>query len=109
MRGAIRILVAPLAFGRNGPASSATRAPSSTGACQTALNLTEHVLPPVPLRQGVFTLRLPRLAYDAPLLGAVTRLFVDSLLGWYQRHLRTSTRELAQSGAVVAVRRLVAL
>jgi hypothetical protein len=76
--------------------------------CQTALNLTEHVLPPVPLRQWVFTLPHPlraRLAYDAPLLGAVTRLFVDSILGWYQRHLRTSTRELAQSGAVVAVQR----
>jgi hypothetical protein len=76
--------------------------------CQTALNLTEHVLPPVPLRQWVFTLPHPlraRLAYDAPLLGAVTRLFVDSVLGWYQRHLRTSTRELAQSGAVVAVQR----
>ena len=43
--------------------------------CQTALNLTEHVLPPVPLRQWVFTLPHPlraRLAYDAPLLGAVT-------------------------------------
>ena len=45
------------------------------------------------------------MAYDAPLLGAVTRLFVDSVLGWYQRHSRTSTRELAQSGAVVAVQR----
>ncbi|MDF3067088.1 MAG: transposase [Polyangiaceae bacterium] len=67
-----------------------------------------HVLPPVPLRQWVFTLPHPlraRLAYDAPLLGAVTRLFVDSILGWYQCHLRTSTRELAQSGAVVAVQR----
>ena len=49
--------------------------------CQTALNLTEHVLPPVALRQWVFTLPHPlraRLGYDAPLLGAVTRLFVDS-------------------------------
>jgi hypothetical protein len=46
----------------------------------------------------VFTLPHPlraRLAYDAPLLGAATRLFVDSVLGWYQRHLRTSTREFA--------------
>ena len=44
------------------------------------------MLPPVPLRQWVFTLPHPlraRLAYDAPLLGAVTRLFVDSVLGWY--------------------------
>jgi hypothetical protein len=60
------------------------------------------------LRQWVFTLPHPlraRLGYDAPLLGAVTRLFVDSILGWYQRHLRSSTRERVQSGAVVAVQR----
>jgi len=31
-----------------------------------------------------------------PLLGAVTRLFVDPVLGWYQRHLRTSTRARAE-------------
>jgi hypothetical protein len=52
--------------------------------CQTALNLSEHVLPPVPLRQRVFTLPhtlRARLAYDAPLLGAVTRVFVNSVLG----------------------------
>jgi hypothetical protein len=56
--------------------------------CQTALNLTEHVPPPVPLRQWVFTLPHPlraRLGYDALLPGAATRLFVDSILGWYQR------------------------
>jgi hypothetical protein len=89
------------------PASSASRVPSSTwwpslvkgrGICpsclgrkmrQTALNLTEHVLPAVPLRQWVLTVAHPlraRLAYDGPLLGAVTRLFVDSILGWYQRY-----------------------
>jgi hypothetical protein len=43
--------------------------------------------------------------YDAPLLGGVTRLFVDSLLGRYQRRLRTSTPELAHSGAVLAAQR----
>jgi hypothetical protein len=42
---------------------------------------------------------------DAPSRGAVTRLFVDSILGWSQRHLRISKRELAQSGAVVAAPR----
>jgi hypothetical protein len=46
-----------------------------------------------------------RLAFDGKLLGAVTRLFVDSILGWYHHRLRTSTRERAQSGAVVAVQR----
>jgi hypothetical protein len=74
--------------------------------CQAALNLTEHVLPAVPLRQWLFTLPhtlRARLAYDAPLLGAVTRLFVDSVLGWYQR--LAHQHALAQSGAVVAVPR----
>jgi hypothetical protein len=76
--------------------------------CQTAANLVEHVLPGVPLRQWVFTLPHPlraRLAFDGKLLGAVTRLFVDSILGWYDRRLRSSTRERTQSGAVVAVQR----
>jgi hypothetical protein len=40
-----------------------------------------------------------------PLLGAISSLFVDSILGWYHRRLRASTRELAQSGSVVAVQR----
>jgi len=76
--------------------------------CQTAMNLTEHVLPAVPLRQWVFTVPhalRARLAFDGKLLGAVTRLFVDSVLGWYHRRLRTSAREHTQSGAVVAVQR----
>jgi len=66
--------------------------------CQIALNLAEPVLPLVPLRQWAFTLPHPlrvRLAYDAALLGAVARPFVDSILGWYQRHLRTSARTRA--------------
>jgi hypothetical protein len=63
---------------------------------QTALNLTEQVL----------THRLrAQLAYDVTLLGTVARLLVESVLGWYQRHLRISTPELAQSGVVVAVPR----
>src|SRR5205809_486064 len=39
------------------------------------------------------------------LLGVVSRLFADSVLGWYRRRLRTSPRELVQSGAVVVVQR----
>jgi serine/threonine protein kinase len=53
---------------------------------QTAANLVDHVLPPVPLRQWVLTLPFPlraRLAFDGRLLGAVCRLFVDSVLLWY--------------------------
>lgn len=61
------------------------------------------LLPAVPLRQWVFTLPHPlraRLAYDAPLLGAVTRLFVDSRLGWYRRRLRLSACEGAAQRAL---------
>src|SRR5688572_26500876 len=76
--------------------------------CQTAANLVEHVLAPVPLRQWVLTVPFElraRLAFDGKLLGAVARVFVDSVLGWYRRRLRASTRERAESGAVVVVQR----
>lgn len=49
--------------------------------------------------------RRARLGFDGKLLGAVSRLFVDSVLGWYRRQLRTSPRELVQSGAVMIVQR----
>jgi hypothetical protein len=51
---------------------------------QTPANLTEHVLPPVPLRQWVLTVPFElraRLGFDGKLLGAVSRLVVDSVLG----------------------------
>ncbi|HEY6560371.1 MAG TPA: transposase zinc-binding domain-containing protein [Polyangiaceae bacterium] len=75
---------------------------------QTAANLTEHVLPPVPLRQWVLALPFElraRLGFDGKLLGAVSRLIVDSVLGCYRRRLRTSPRELVQSGAVMIMQR----
>ncbi len=59
----------------------------------TAANLVEHVIPRgAPLRQWVLTLPFElraRLAYDGELLGAVCRTFVDSVLAWYRRKLRT--------------------
>jgi hypothetical protein len=76
--------------------------------CQTAANLVEHVLPPAPIRQWVLTLPFElrgRLGFDGKILGAVARVFVDSVLGWYRRRLRSSTRERAESGAVVVVQR----
>jgi hypothetical protein len=76
--------------------------------CQTAANLVEHVLPPVPLRQWVLTLPYQlrgRLGFDGKLLGAVARIFVDSVLGWYRRRLRASPRQRAESGAVVVAQR----
>lgn len=77
---------------------------------QTAANLVDHVLPSrTPLRQFVLTLPFElraRLAYDAELLGAVTRLFVDSVLGFYRRRLSDTYRiDQGQSGAVTVVQR----
>jgi Uma2 family endonuclease len=58
---------------------------------ESAANLVDHVLPRVPLRQFVLTLPFElraRLGFDAALLGAANRLFVDSVLGFYRRTLR---------------------
>jgi hypothetical protein len=46
-----------------------------------------------------------RLGFDGKLLGAVARIFTDSVLGWYRRRLRSSRRERDESGAVVVVQR----
>ena len=55
--------------------------------CATAANLVEHVLPEqVALRQWVLTFPFPwrgRLAYDGELLGALTRIFVESVERFY--------------------------
>ena len=51
----------------------------------------DHVLPIVPLRQFVVTFPFElraRLAYDGKLLSAVTRLAMDSVLGFYKRRAR---------------------
>ena len=75
---------------------------------QTALNLVDHVLPPVGLRQFVLTLPFElraRLAYDGKLLGAVTRVFSDSVLGFYRRRLRALDGVSGNSGAVTVVQR----
>jgi hypothetical protein len=56
---------------------------------EASANLVDHVLPRVPLRQFVFTVPFElraRLAYDGKLLGAVGRIFVDSVLGFYRAH-----------------------
>ncbi len=78
------------------------------GMAQTSLNLLEHVLPPVPLRQFVLTVPFElraRLAYDRDLLGRSCRLFVDSVLAWYRRHLRRPGAPAGWSGAVTVVQR----
>lgn len=75
----------------------------------TAADLVDHVLPDVPLRQLVLTLPFElraRVAYDGELLGAVTRTFVDSVLGWYQRQMRARAVPGGKSGAVTVVQRV---
>ncbi|HEY3234424.1 MAG TPA: transposase zinc-binding domain-containing protein [Polyangiaceae bacterium] len=77
--------------------------------CQTAANLVDHVVPKgVPLRQWVLTLPHAlryRLAYDGKLLGAVCRIFVDSVLGWYRRRLSQDGAAGGKSGAVTVIQR----
>ena len=75
---------------------------------QTSANLLDHVLPRVPLRQFVLTVPFElrtRLAYDGALLGAVCRIFVDSLLGFYRRRMRDLGVGAGKSGAVTVVQR----
>jgi hypothetical protein len=73
----------------------------------TAAHLMEDVLPVgAPLRQWVLTMPFAwrkRLGYDGPLLSALTRLFVKTVLDFYRE--RGDAAAPGQSGAVVAVQR----
>jgi len=74
----------------------------------TALNLMECVLPPAPLRQWVLTFPFAwhaRLGFDAPLLGALARLFVQTVLGFYAERMKKEGLLAGKSGAVVVVQR----
>jgi len=61
----------------------------------------------VPLRQWVLTLpfelRAP-LAYQRDLMGAVARIFADSVMGWYRRRLAPGVPE-ARGGVVTVIQR----
>jgi hypothetical protein len=75
--------------------------------CQGTLNLLTYVLPAVTLRQWVLTLpfelRAP-LAYQRDLMGAVARIFADSVMGWYRRRLAPGVPE-ARGGVVTVIQR----
>jgi hypothetical protein len=75
----------------------------------TAANLVEHVLPTAtPLRQWVLTVPHPwrkRLAYDGALLGALTRIFVSTVLRFYKARMKKEGVANGQGGAVVVVQR----
>ncbi len=69
----------------------------------TAAHLMEDVLPPVNLRQSVLTVPFAwrkRLGYDGRLMSALTRIFVQTVLGFYRE--RSGGPPRGQSGAVVA-------
>lgn len=78
---------------------------------ESAANWIDHVLPSrAPLRQWVLTLPFElraRVAYDRELLSRITRLFADSVLGFYRRTMRDLYRVgKGQSGAITAVQRV---
>jgi hypothetical protein len=75
---------------------------------ELAAHLVDRVLPPVPIRQWVFTVPVPvryQLAFDAALTRAVLRVFLRTVFGWQRR--RAAQRGLvgARSGSVTAIQR----
>jgi hypothetical protein len=75
---------------------------------QAALNLTQCVLPPAPLRQWVLTFPFAwhaRLGFDAPLFGALTRVFVRTVLAFHAERMKREGVNGGQSGAVVVLQR----
>jgi hypothetical protein len=89
-----------------------------------ALNLVNHVLPDVPIRQFAtgaakphgagagragpstmpFPLRFP-LAFDGRLLGQVVRIFTDTVAGWYRRRHVDRGLPAGETGAVTVIQR----
>ena len=57
------------------------------------------------MRTGFRLLARRRLAYDGKTLGAVSRIFMDSVLGWYRRRMRDEGIRDGRSGAVMVVQR----
>jgi hypothetical protein len=73
-----------------------------------ALNLVDHVLPDVPLRQFVLTMPFPLrfpLAFDGKLLGQVVRIFTDTVAGWYRKRHVERGLPPGETGAVTVIQR----
>jgi hypothetical protein len=73
-----------------------------------ALNLVDHVLPDVPLRQFVLTVPFPLrfpIAFDGALLGQVVRIFVDTVATWYRRRHLDRGLPPGETGAVAVIQR----
>jgi hypothetical protein len=73
-----------------------------------ALNLVNHVLPDVPVRQFVVTMPFPLrfpLAFDGKLIGQVVRIFTDTVAGWYRRRHIERGLQPGETGAVTVIQR----
>jgi hypothetical protein len=76
--------------------------------CATAANLLDHVLPEVALRQWVLTFPFAwrrKLAQDGALFGALTRIFVETVHGFYAKRAAVVGASGAKTGAVTVVQR----
>jgi hypothetical protein len=72
-----------------------------------AINLVDHVLPDVPVRQFVLTMPFPLrfpLAFDGKLLGQVVRIFTDTVAGWYCKRQVERGLPAGETGAVTVIR-----
>jgi hypothetical protein len=75
---------------------------------QTAANLTERVLPDVPLRQFVLTLPhplRPLVAYDRELSSRIYAIFYDSIQRFYRQRLAERSAPAGRTGSVTAIQR----
>jgi hypothetical protein len=78
------------------------RFPPGTYSAATPANLVERVLPPNALRQWVLTFPFPwrrRLACDGALLGALSRIFVETVHAFYVERAAASGALGAKTGA----------
>ncbi|MEW6756424.1 MAG: transposase, partial [Candidatus Latescibacterota bacterium] len=74
----------------------------------TAAHLVDHVLPQVPVRQGVLSLPFElryRLAWDGDLLSRVLAVFLRVVFAWYRRQARRQGHPGGRGGAVTVLQR----
>jgi hypothetical protein len=75
---------------------------------ELAAHLVDHVLPPVPIRQWMFTVPVPvryQLAFDPGLTRAVLRVFLRIVFGWQRRCAARRGLVGVRSGSVTAIQR----
>jgi Putative transposase len=75
---------------------------------ELAAHLVDRVIPPVPIRQWVFTVPVPvryQLAFDARLTRAVLRVCLRTVFGWQRRRAARWGLVGARSGSVTAIQR----